>query len=308
MAEGTQHRGESQGAEVTMQIQQPTERNPRTPARRGQCSVLRVSQLLLRAIAGHQRPTLAELKKELGNAGYEVHQKINRQDWEYTGPERGTLLRVSGSDAAGYFRVCKAPKPRRNVGRSVLELGNCPSWKTPLQSGSRAPRPRRPRSRRKAAKKAREVWRSKSRTFKAKSMRTRSTVMTGVRAQERACARGKEQARARTRTQECVQLREQECTNAREEALMEARQETKARAMDNIRAGPSREDSRSLSKNESRPNSKSRDEKRQEPERVVKRTIQKPAVAKADSVSSPQGKARTKSSAKSESPGCSRNP
>ncbi|XP_041498467.1 testis-specific H1 histone-like [Microtus oregoni] len=324
MAEGAQPRGETQGAEITIQIQQPTERNPRTPARRDPHSVLRVSQLLLRAIAGHRRLTLAELKKELGNAGYEVSRKINCHDRS----ERGTLLRVSGSNAAGYFRVWKVTKPRRKVGQSGLVMGRCSSRKTLPQSRSRAPRPRRPRSRRKAAKKARECWRHNSRTLKAKSRITRSMVRTRVRsrarsrarsrvmdhvcarAQEQACARGKEQACARTRTQECVQDREQECTNTREEAHMGTRMQTRARAraMDNIRAGPSREDGRSRSKNESRPNSKSRDKKRQEPERVVKRTIQKPAVAIVNSVSNLQGKARTKASAKSNSPGCSRNP
>ncbi|KAH0517447.1 Testis-specific H1 histone [Microtus ochrogaster] len=322
MAEGALPRGENQGAEITIQIQQPTERNLRTRTRRGPHSVLRVSQLLLRAIAGHRRLTLAELKKELGNAGYEVSRKINHHE----GSERGTLLRVSGSNAAGYFRVWKVTKPRRKVGQSGLVIGRCSSRKTLLQSRSRAPRPRRPRSRRMAAKKARECWRHKSRTLKAKSRITRSKIRTRVRsrarararsrvmdhvcarAQEQACARGKEQACARTRTQECVQDQEQERTNTREEAHMVTRMQTRARAMDNIRAGPSTEDGRSRSKNESRPNSKSRDEKRQQPERVVKRTIQKPAVARVNSVFSLQGKARTKASAKSDSPGCSRNP
>ncbi|XP_038197274.1 testis-specific H1 histone-like [Arvicola amphibius] len=331
MAEGAQPRGESQGAEITIQIQEPAERTPGTPSRKGPRSVLRVSQLLLRAIADQPRLTLAELKKELGNAGYEVRRKIKGDNGDSTRSERGTLLRVSGSDATGYFRVWKAPKSRRKVGRRS-------SRKTLLQSRSRpqsrSPRPCRPGSRRKAAKKAREFWRHKSRTLKAKSRITRSMVRTRVRsrarararsrgrsrarsramdqvcarAQEQACARGKEQARARTRTQECVQSREQECTNAREEAHMGARMQTRARATENIRAGPSREDSRSPSKNESRSNSKSRNEKRQEPERLVKRTIQKPAVAKAVSGSSQQGKAGTKASAKSERPGCSRNP
>ncbi|CAO2601045.1 Testis-specific H1 histone [Lemmus lemmus] len=273
----------------------------------GTCSVLRVSQLLLRAIAGRSQLTLAELKKELGNAGYEVRQKINGDNRESTTSERGMFLRVSGSDAAGYFRVCKVPKSKRKVGRSCLALDSFSSRKTPLQSRSR---PRRPRALRLADKKARDVWRHKSRTLKEKHRRTRSTVRTRVRstvrsrarsrtrsrAMDQVCATAQEQACARTRTQECVQQREQECTNAKEEA------------MDNIRAGPSREDSRFPAKNESRPNSKSRDKKRQEPERVIKRTIQKPAVTKPDSVSSPQGKARTKSSAKSKGSGCSRNP
>ncbi|XP_075818528.1 testis-specific H1 histone [Microtus pennsylvanicus] len=324
MAEGARPRGETQGAEITIQIQQPTERNPRTPARRDPHSVLKVSQLLLRAIAGHRRLTLAELKKELGNAGYEVSRKINCHDRS----ERGTLLRVSGSNAAGYFRVWKATKPRRKVGQSGLVMGRCSSRKTLPQSRSRAPRPCRPRSRRKAAKKARECWRHNSWTLKAKSRITRSMVRTRVRsrsrarsrsrsrvrnhvcarAQEQACARAQEQACARAQEQARARARTQECTNTREEAHMGTRMQTRARTMDNIRAGPSREDGRSRSKNESRPNSKSRDKKRQEPERVVKRTIQKPAVAIVNSVPSLQGKARTKASAKSDSPGCSRNP
>ncbi|KAK7799660.1 hypothetical protein U0070_017142 [Myodes glareolus] len=330
MTEGARPRGVSQGAEIKIQIQEPAQRTLGTPARKGMRSVLRVSQLLLRAIAGQRRLTLTQLKKKLGNAGYEVCRKIKGHNRESTKSERGTLLRVSGSNATGYFRVCKVPKSRRKVGQSGLVLGRRSSRKTLLQSQSRprsrSLRPCRLCSPRKAAKKAREFWRHKSRTLKAKSRRTRSTIWARVksrarsrarsramdqvcaRAEEQACARGKEQARARTRTQECVQGREQECTNAREEAHMGARMQTRATAMENIRAGPSREDGRSRSKNESRPNSKYRNKKRQEPERVVKRTIQKPAVTKAVSVSSQQGKARTKLSAKSEGPECSRNP
>ncbi|XP_049988777.1 testis-specific H1 histone [Alexandromys fortis] len=323
MAKGARPSGKSQGAEITIQIKEPAGRTLGTPSRKGTRSVLRVSQLLLRAIADQPRLTLAELKKELGNAGYEVHQKIKGDNQDSTRSERGTLLRVSGSDTTGCFRVWKVPKSRKKVGRSWLVLGRRSSRKTLLQTPSRStsPRLRRPCSRRKAAKKAREFWSHKSRILKAKSRITRSMVRTSIRsrarsrassrgrsrvrsrakaqvcarAQEQACsrgkeqarARGKEQARARTRAQKCVQGRKQECTNTREEAQMGTRMQTRAR---------------------SRPNSKSRDEKRQEPERVVKRTIQKPAVAIVNSVSSLQGKARTKASAKSDSPGCSRNP
>ncbi|CAH6791411.1 testis-specific H1 histone [Phodopus roborovskii] len=323
MAEAAQPNEESQGTEVTIQIQQPTERALRTPARGGPRSVLRVSQLLLRAIAGHRRLTLAALKKELGNAGYEVRRKINRNVGESTRPEKGTLLRVSGSDAAGYFRVWKVPKPRRKVGRSRLALGCRSSRKTLLRS----PRPRRPRSRRKAAKKAREVWRRKARALKAKSRssrsrarsrgrsrtrsrassraRTRAMDQVCARAKEQACARTREQARARTRAQVCVKGQDQECAKAREQARMEAR----VRAMDNSRVWPSKEDTRPRSKDERRPSLKFRDEKRQEPEKLVKRTIQKPAVTKADSASSSgQGKARIKSSTKCVGSGCTGNP
>ncbi|XP_005354094.1 testis-specific H1 histone-like [Microtus ochrogaster] len=340
MAKGARPRGKFQGAEITIQIEEPAGRTLGTPSNKGTRSVLKVSQLLLRVIADQPRLTLAELKKELGNAGYEVHPKIKGDNRDSSRSERGTLLRVSGSDTTGYFRVWKVPKSRKKVGRSWLVLGRCSSRKTLLQSRSRSTSPRlcRPRSHGKAAKKAREFWNHKSRIFKAKSRITRSMVRKRIssrarprarsrarsrgrsrarsrakaqvcaRAQEQACARGKEQACARTRTQECVQDQEQERTNTREEAHMVTRMQTRARAMDNIRAGPSTEDGRSRSKNESRPNSKSRDEKRQQPERVVKRTIQKPAVARVNSVFSLQGKARPKASAKSDSPGCSRNP
>ncbi|XP_040608730.1 testis-specific H1 histone [Mesocricetus auratus] len=325
MSEVAQPSGESQGTEVTIQIQQPTERALRSQARRGPRSVLRVSQLLLRAIAGHRGLTLAVLKKELGNAGYEVRRKINRQAGESTRSEKGTLLRVSGSDAAGYFRVCKVPKSRRKVGRSRQALSRHSSKKTLLRS----PRPSRPRSRRKAAKKAREVWRRKARALKAKSRRTRSraeskarsstrprtrsraTDEVCTRAKEQACARAREQDRVRTRAQACVKGKEQECAKAREQARTGAREQARTgarvRAMDNSKVRPSREDTTPRSKDERRPSSKSSDEKRQEPERLVKRTTQKPAVTKADSASSGQGKARTKSN-KCEGPGCTGNP
>ncbi|XP_052603344.1 testis-specific H1 histone [Peromyscus californicus insignis] len=330
MAEAAQPSGESQGAEVTLQIQQPTERALRTPVRRGPHSVLRVSQLLLRAIAGHQRLTLAALKKELGNAGYEVRRKISRHVGESTRSEKGTLLRVSGSDAAGYFRVWRAPKPRRKGARSRLTLGRRSSKRTL----PRSPRPRRPRSRRKAAKKAREVWRRKAKVSKAKPRGTRSMARSRVRsrtrsrarsrarsvaksratdqvcarAKEQACARAREQARARSRAQDCAKAKEEECAKAREQACTGAKEEARVRTMDNSKVRPSGEDAKPQPKDERKPSSKSRDEKRQEPEKLVKGNTQKPAVAKADSASSSgHGKARTKSSTKSEAPGCSGN-
>ncbi|EPY86240.1 hypothetical protein CB1_000322009 [Camelus ferus] len=57
-------------------------------------------------------------EKELGNAGYEVRRKCGRRSGEASRSDvKGTLLRVSGSNAAGYFRVWKVPKPKRKPGR-----------------------------------------------------------------------------------------------------------------------------------------------------------------------------------------------
>ncbi|KAF1586077.1 UNVERIFIED_CONTAM: Testis-specific H1 histone, partial [Eudyptes pachyrhynchus] len=241
MAEAVQPSGESQGAELTIQIQQPAERALRTPAKRGTQSVLRVSQLLLRAIAGHQHLTLDALKKELGNAGYEVRREISsHHEGKSTRLEKGTLLRVSGSDAAGYFRVWKISKPREKAGQSRLTLGSHSSGKTVLKS----PRPLRPRSRRKAAKKAREVWRRKARALKARSRRVRT--------------RAKEQERAK----------------AREQVRIGARDEARIKAKDYNRVRPTKEDTSPRPAEEKSSNSKLREEKGQEPERPVKQTIQ----------------------------------
>ncbi|KAL1767283.1 testis-specific H1 histone, partial [Sigmodon hispidus] len=293
MAEAAQPDEESPGAEVTIQIQQRAERTPRTLARRSPRSVLKVSQLLLRAIAGHRRLTLATLKKELGNAGYEVRRKNNRHSGDSTRSEKGTLLRVSGSDAAGYFRVWKVPKPRRKVGRSRLTLSRRSSRKTL----PRSPRPGRPRSRRKAAKKAREVWRRKTRVSKPKSRRaagsrartrvrsttrsttrpmtrsmTKSTTRSTTRTTARTTARTRVRSRARSRAtnQVCARAKEQACARAREQARARSRAQecvkeqecAKARSIDNGRGRPSREeDIRPRSKDERKSSSKSRDEK-----------------------------------------------
>lgn len=63
---------------------QDTEVKPSSPRDRwvGSRSVLKVSQLLLRAIASHKRPTLAALKKEFGNVGYEVRRNCGRLSGE----------------------------------------------------------------------------------------------------------------------------------------------------------------------------------------------------------------------------------
>jgi hypothetical protein len=222
--------------------------------------VLKVSQLLLQVIGEHSGLTLAALKKELGNAGYEVRRKVGRPAGEASRSEvKGTLLRVSGSDAAGYFRVWKIPKPKKKPGRPRLADSRRCLRRTPPQPRSR----RRRRTRRQAAKKAREVWRR----------------CTRVNAKAR---------RAKPRARESVRAR--------------VKEEARAKVMVEGRGRPSKEDTRPSSREEKRPSSKLREEKKQEPEKPVKRTIQQPTEVKTDRASSGQGKARTKTSTKSEGP------
>ncbi|XP_074081748.1 testis-specific H1 histone [Macrotis lagotis] len=101
------------------------------PVKHRRRSVLRVSQLLLRAIAAHKGLTLTVLKKEFGNAGYQVRRKCSRHSPEVTKPSsgKGTLLRVSGSKAEGYFRVWKSLKPGKKRPKKpsadALEVHNC---------------------------------------------------------------------------------------------------------------------------------------------------------------------------------------
>ncbi|XP_020832847.1 testis-specific H1 histone [Phascolarctos cinereus] len=94
-------------------VPESSEKPQDTQVKHRRRSVLRVSQLLLRAIAAHKGLTLTVLKKEFGNAGYQVRKKCSRHSAEVPRPAsvKGTLLRVSGSKAEGYFRVWKSPKP-----------------------------------------------------------------------------------------------------------------------------------------------------------------------------------------------------
>ncbi|XP_012493838.1 PREDICTED: testis-specific H1 histone [Propithecus coquereli] len=180
MAEAAGPSGESHGAEV--KTQQPAAKLVRGPLRRGPRSVLKVSQLLLQAIAAHKGLTLAALKKELGNAGYEVRRKSGRHSGDIPKSKvKGTLLRVSGSDAAGYFRVWKIPKPKRKL--------RCPG----LEEVVRPPRrsPRRRRVQRRAAKKARDIWRRNAR-LNERARRVRP------RAKEEARAKVVDEGRGRT--------------------------------------------------------------------------------------------------------------
>ncbi|KAM9673383.1 testis-specific H1 histone [Trichechus inunguis] len=255
--------GESLGAQVKTQL--PVGKMLARSRRRGTRSVLKVSQLLLQAIAEHQGLTLAALKRELGNAGYEVRRKSGRQSGETPRPEvKGTLLRVSGSDAAGYFRVWKNPKPkRRKIVRPRLEESSRSPRKAP--PGPRSPRKRRPP--RKAAKKAREV-------------RRRSTKVALRMRRQRPRAKGQVRPRAK--------------------------EEARPEVMEEGRPGTSKE-MRPTTREAKRPSSKQREEKKQDSEKSVKRTIQKPSPVKTDRTSSGQAKtqdiraARTKTS-KSESP------
>nr|XP_010598736.2 testis-specific H1 histone [Loxodonta africana] len=262
MAAAAEPSGESLGAQV--KTQPPVEKMLARPPRRGQRSVLKVSQLLLRAITSHKGLTLAALKKELGSAGYEVRRKSGRHSGETPRPEvKGTNLRVSGSDAAGYFRVWKVPKPKKKTVRPRLEEGSRSPRRAP--PGPRSPRRRR--TRRKAAKKAREVWRRSRRV----DLRMR---------------------RQRPRAKDLVRPR--------------AKEEARPKEMEEGRPGTTKE-LRPTVREDKRPSSKQREAKKQDSEKSVKRTVQKPTPVKTDRTSSGQAKtqdvkaARTKTS-KSESP------
>ncbi|ELR49265.1 hypothetical protein M91_21479, partial [Bos mutus] len=128
---------------------------------------------------------------------------------------KGLHLRVTGSEAAGYFRIWKIPKPKRKPGRPRLEEGGR-SPGTPL--GAR-------NSCRRSARRtvARKVRRGRSR---ADSRKVRS------RAKDLVSSRTKEEGRAK------------------------------------------KEDIRPRSRNAKRPSSKAREEKKQDPGRPVKWTVQ----------------------------------
>ncbi|XP_055252386.1 testis-specific H1 histone [Moschus berezovskii] len=246
MTEAGEPMDEPQGTEVKTQPRK--ERDLAGPLRRGSHSVLKVSQLLLRAIAAHKRLTLAALKKELGNAGYDVRRKCGRLSGEGSRSEgKGLLLWVSGSEAAGYFRICKVPKPKRKRGRPRLEEG-VRSPRTPLRARN---------SGRRSARRtvARNVWRGR---LRSDSRKVRSGAKDLVR------SRTKEEGRAK------------------KEAI------------------------RPRSRNETRPSSNAREEKKQGPEKLVKRTVQRPTSTKTHRTSHGQAKAcnsratRTRTSAKTE--------
>ncbi|XP_021571962.1 testis-specific H1 histone [Carlito syrichta] len=196
MAEAAEPMGVSQGAEV--KTQRPAGKSLGALLRRGPRSVLKVSQLVLGAITAHKGLTLAALKRELGNAGYEVRRKSSRPGGETPGHEaKGTLLRVSGHDASGYFRVWKIPKPKRKLGRPQLEEAVRLQMRTP----PRPRRPRRRRTRRKAAKNARKAWRAcvrASARARARKVRPRARDVVSARAKEEARAKVVDKGRGLT--------------------------------------------------------------------------------------------------------------
>ncbi|XP_059970176.1 testis-specific H1 histone [Mesoplodon densirostris] len=228
--------GKFQRAEV--KTQQTTENVLGGPLRRRPLSVLNVAQLLLQAIAAHKGLTLAVLKKELGNAGYRVRRKGSRHSREGSrSRKKGILLRVSGGNAAGFFRIWKIMKSKRKPGCPRLEEGVRSPRRTPLQTRS----PRRRCGRRRAAKKAQEVWR--------------------------------QSLRADTRMR---MLR----PRAREPVSSRAKEEGRAKAVDDGRGRTEKEDFRLRTPDEKRPRSKPRKAKKQAPEKLVKCTIQKPTSVK----------------------------
>ncbi|XP_059536950.1 testis-specific H1 histone [Myotis daubentonii] len=192
-AEKAEPSGGSQGAEV--KTPQPTEKILAAPPRRDSSSVLQVSQLLLGAIVSHAGLTVATLRKELGNAGYQVRRKCQRRPGSARKPGiRSTLIRVSGSHT-GYLRVWKPPKPKRKPGRPRSEEG-VRSWRTP--SGLRSPRRRRRVRCRKAARRAREVWRRNARV-NSTLRRLRPRVRGQVRSRAKEGTRAKVMDRGRGR-------------------------------------------------------------------------------------------------------------
>nr|XP_008001242.2 testis-specific H1 histone [Chlorocebus sabaeus] len=258
MAEAPGPSGESRGYSVT---QPPAEKTVGGPSRRCPRSVLKVSQLVLRAIAAHKGLTLAALRKELGNAGYEVRRKSGRHEAP-RGQAKATLLRVSGSDAAVCFRVWKVSKPRRKPGRARQEEGARASRRTAVACRSSR---RRRQPLRKAARKAREVWRLNARAKAKANDRARRTRRARPRAKEPPCARAKVEAGAT------------------------AAGERRGRAV--------KEHTRPRSGKDKRRSSKPREEK-QELKKPAQRTTQKPTRAKTDRTSSGQGKTPLKTSTK----------
>lgn len=153
--------------------------------------------------------------------------------------------------------------------------------------------------------KAREQVRARARAREQAQARARTHDCVRAKAQD--CARAKEQQYVTAKEQEYVRTKEQECAKAREQVCIGAREEARIKAIDN-RVQSTKEDTSPWSADEKMASCKPRDDKRQEPERPIKRTIQKAAVARVDKAPSKQGKACTKSTTKSGHPGGSGTP
>ncbi|KAF6118947.1 hypothetical protein HJG60_006059 [Phyllostomus discolor] len=251
LAEATEPSGESQGAEV--KTKQPAEKIFRAPLKRDSRFSLRVSEVLLRAITSitsHKGLPLATLKKELGQAGYQMRRKWCRRSGEVPKPDfKGTLMRISSNNGSGYFRVWKIPKPKRKPGRPRLEEAAGSPRRTPV--GPRVPRKRRVR--RMAAKKARQEWRRNARA---------ETALKKSRPRPKNPGRSK--------------AKEERGTKVTAGGKGQTTKEDKPRTRDNKRP---------------------REEKKQDSENPVKRTIQR-----SPSVKTISRAARTKTSTKPESP------
>ncbi|XP_045443393.1 testis-specific H1 histone [Pipistrellus kuhlii] len=247
-AEKAELSGASPGAEV--KAQPPPEKTlAAARPRRDSRSVLRVSQLLLGAIASHKRLTVAALRRELGQAGYQVRRRCRRRG----GGARaagfpGTLIRVSGSHTSGYLRVWKPPKPKRKPGRPKSKESVRPC-RTP--SGLRSPRRRRRVRCRKAARRAREVWRRDARV---------SSVLRRLRPR----VRGQVRPKAKDTRAKDIRAKDAKAKDTRAK-------DARAKVMDRSR-GKAVKENRSRSRGR-RP----REEKKLDPEKPAKRPRQRSA-------------------------------
>ncbi|XP_036917045.1 testis-specific H1 histone [Sturnira hondurensis] len=252
LAEVTEPSGKSQGTAV--KTKQPTKKILRAPLKRDSRFTLKVSEVLLRAITSitsHNGLPLATLKKELGHAGYQMRRKWCRRSGEMPKSDfKGTLMRISGSNGSGYFRVWKIPRPKRKPGRPKLQEGVGSPRGAPVR-----PRvSRKRRVRRVAAKKARQEWRRNARAEAALKK-----------------SRPKPKNPGRSRA------KEERKTKMTAGGKGQTMKKDKPRTQDNERP---------------------REEKKQDPEKLVKRTTQR-----SPSVRTISRAAHTKTSTKPESPG-----
>ncbi|XP_049639001.1 testis-specific H1 histone [Suncus etruscus] len=211
------------------QTQQPPEENatvmPRKKGPRNPRSVLQVSQVLLRAIAAHKGLTLGDLKKELGNAGYQVRRRSGSPSPETARPEtkRGALLRVSGSGASGYFRVWKVPRPKPKRRLPKLEEAARSSRRSPARQ--RNPSRGQTQQSRRATRKARGPGRPPKGTVQRTRPRSKGP------SQQPARSRAKDTTKHQP-SKEVVQPRRQEkkrpSTKARKERKQEPQKATLA--------------------------------------------------------------------------------
>ncbi|XP_007936170.1 testis-specific H1 histone [Orycteropus afer afer] len=167
----------------------------RGPPRGVPPSVLKVSHLLLQAISTHRGLTLSALKKELRDAGYEMRRKSGHCLGKKSRPEiKGMFLRVSGSDASGYFRVWKIPRSKRKPGHQRLKESSRSPRRIPRRPGS----PPRRRPCRKGAK-AKEIRKPSTKVdLRMRKLVSRAKGLLHPRAKEKTRPKVKENGRPRT--------------------------------------------------------------------------------------------------------------